>query len=85
VVHQNPIKYYYKSLGASPSGSGVLWNTNRRIGLIEVTVACNIIGLPKKNGVEKPLFDYQKMILDALLIPGSSQVIRNSKGRDFIC
>jgi hypothetical protein len=30
----------------------------------------HIIGLPKKNGIEYPLFDYQKMLLDALLIPG---------------
>jgi hypothetical protein len=30
----------------------------------------HIVGLPKKNGIEKPLFDYQKMLLDALLIPG---------------
>ena len=30
----------------------------------------HIILPPKKNGIELPLFDYQKMLLDALLIPG---------------
>jgi hypothetical protein len=30
----------------------------------------HIIGLPKKGGKEYPLFEYQKMLLDALLIPG---------------
>ena len=30
----------------------------------------HIISLPKKNGIELPLFDYQEMLLDALLIPG---------------
>jgi hypothetical protein len=30
----------------------------------------HIISLPKKNGKEFPLFDYQAMLLDALLIPG---------------
>jgi hypothetical protein len=30
----------------------------------------HIIGLPKKNGIELPLFDYQVMLLEALLNPG---------------
>jgi hypothetical protein len=30
----------------------------------------HIIGLPKKNGIEYPLFDYELMLLNALLIPG---------------
>ena len=29
----------------------------------------HIIGLPKKDGTEKPIFDYQKILYDALLIP----------------
>jgi hypothetical protein len=30
----------------------------------------HIISLPKKNGIELPLFDYQAMLLEALLNPG---------------
>jgi hypothetical protein len=30
----------------------------------------HIVGLPKKDGIEKPIFDYEGMLLDALLIPG---------------
>jgi hypothetical protein len=29
----------------------------------------HIIGLPRKDGTEKPIFDYQKILYDALLIP----------------
>ena len=36
----------------------------------------HIIGLPKKDGTEKPIFDYQKILYDALLIPD----IVNSQG-----
>jgi hypothetical protein len=30
----------------------------------------HIIGLPKKDGVEKPLFDYEKILYNALMLPG---------------
>jgi hypothetical protein len=30
----------------------------------------HIIGLSKKNGIEMPLYDYEKMLFEALLIPG---------------
>jgi hypothetical protein len=30
----------------------------------------HIIGLPKKNGMEKPMFDYEYMLYKALMIPG---------------
>jgi hypothetical protein len=30
----------------------------------------HIVGLPKKDGIEKPLFDYEQLLLNALLIPG---------------
>jgi hypothetical protein len=30
----------------------------------------HIIGLPKKDGIEKPLFEYEKMLYNALLEPG---------------
>ena len=29
----------------------------------------HVIGLPRKDGVEKPLFDYEKLLYDSLLIP----------------
>jgi hypothetical protein len=29
----------------------------------------HIIGLPGKDGIEKPLFDYEKLLYDSLLIP----------------
>jgi hypothetical protein len=28
-----------------------------------------IIGLPKKNNIEEPIFDYEKLLYDSLLIP----------------
>ena len=30
----------------------------------------HIISLPKKDGIEKPLFDYEKLLYNALLLPG---------------
>ena len=30
----------------------------------------HIIGLPKKDGIEKPLFDYENLLYRALLTPG---------------
>jgi hypothetical protein len=30
----------------------------------------HIVGLPRKDGVKKPLFDYKKMLYKALLRPG---------------
>jgi hypothetical protein len=30
----------------------------------------HVIGLPRKNGIEKPIFDYEKMLYKALLLPG---------------
>ena len=30
----------------------------------------HIIGLPKKDGVEYPMFDYEQLLLNALLEPG---------------
>jgi hypothetical protein len=30
----------------------------------------HIIRLPKKDGIEKPFFDYEKLIYNALMIPG---------------
>jgi hypothetical protein len=30
----------------------------------------HIIGLPRKDGIEKPLFDYEKLLYRALLVPG---------------
>jgi hypothetical protein len=32
----------------------------------------HIIGLPQKNGVEKPLYDYEKIIFDTLVKPDGS-------------
>jgi len=29
----------------------------------------HIVGLPTKNGVEKPMFDYQKLLYDSSMIP----------------
>jgi len=37
----------------------------------------HIIGLPKKNGKEFPMFDYQKIIYDALLSDRQIQNFRN--------
>jgi hypothetical protein len=30
----------------------------------------HIIGLPRKDGKEMPLFDYEKLLYNALLLPG---------------
>nr|MDP9288889.1 hypothetical protein [Thermoproteota archaeon] len=32
----------------------------------------HVVGLPKKNGVEKPMFNYEKLVYDALLNPDLS-------------
>jgi hypothetical protein len=37
----------------------------------------HIIGLPKKEGIEKPLFDYQKILYDALQIPGYNNFLND--------
>jgi hypothetical protein len=47
-----------------------IWNSEQhRLEDIRTNGDCcfnHILGLPKKNGVEKPLFDYQKIIFDSL-------------------
>lgn len=37
----------------------------------------HIIGLPKKEGVQKPLFDYQKTLCDTLLIPSTNSTLKH--------
>ncbi len=37
----------------------------------------HILGLPKKNGKEFPMFDYQKIIYDALLLSNRKMTSRN--------
>jgi hypothetical protein len=39
----------------------------------------HIIGLPAKNGIEKPLFDYQKILYNALLDNDYSNTLHNFK------
>jgi hypothetical protein len=39
----------------------------------------HIIGLPTKDGLEKPIFDYQKILYDTLLIPDN----HNTPSHDF--
>ena len=47
-----------------------IWNSEEhRLEDIKTNGDCcfnHIIGLPKKNGIEKPLYDYQKIIFDSL-------------------
>jgi hypothetical protein len=45
----------------------------------------HIIGLPKKNGIEKPLFDYEGILYKALLVPGylNNNPSSNTLGKDF--
>src|SRR5690242_8746026 len=38
----------------------------------------HMIGLPKKGGIEKPLFDYQKILYDSLLDNGYSNILRHT-------
>jgi hypothetical protein len=44
-----------------------VWDKSKRI--LGLNSFNEIIGLPKKNGIPQPLWDYQKMIYRALLIP----------------
>jgi hypothetical protein len=38
----------------------------------------HIVGSPMKNKIEKPLFDYEKRLFDALLIPDSDNPLKNN-------
>lgn len=46
----------------------------------------HIIGLPRKEGIEKPIFDYQKLLYDNLMIPSAlllrSKNIQAAKDRN---
>jgi hypothetical protein len=48
-----------------------IWNTeeHKREDIKTKGVCCfnHIIGLPQKNGVDKPLYDYEKVIFDSLV------------------
>jgi hypothetical protein len=43
----------------------------------------HIIGLPRKNGVKKPLFDYERMLYRALTIPGYLNSYPRVKSKDI--
>jgi hypothetical protein len=52
----------------NPFGYGIFKNTNVKISeQKEIAVLIHIIGLPEKNGTDKPLYDYQKIIFDSLV------------------
>jgi hypothetical protein len=38
----------------------------------------HIIGLPRKDKEEKPMFDYEKLLYDSLLIPDYSNALNHS-------
>jgi hypothetical protein len=40
----------------------------------------HIIGLPRKEGIEKPIFDYQKLLYDNLMIPAA---VKNQPGTSY--
>jgi hypothetical protein len=37
----------------------------------------HIIGLPTKEGIDKPMFDYEKLLYDALLVPENSNPLNH--------
>ena len=39
----------------------------------------HVIGLPRKDGIEKSIFDYEKLLYDSLLIPNPSKLNFNEK------
>jgi hypothetical protein len=39
----------------------------------------HIIGLPTKEGVEKPLFDYEQIIFDTLVTQSGNNLLSNKK------
>jgi hypothetical protein len=43
----------------------------------------HIIGLPTKEGVEKPIFDYEKILYDALLVDDFCNVLNHN--HNFKC
>jgi hypothetical protein len=49
-----------------------LWDSTKHRDIIQKGNCCfnHIIGLPRKNGVKKPIFDYEAMLYKALLQPG---------------
>jgi hypothetical protein len=38
----------------------------------------HIIGLPKKENTEKPMFDYKKLLYDSLLVPDVSNPLKHT-------
>jgi hypothetical protein len=49
-------------------GFGILTNLNKKTSeLMEIVVLTIFIGLPQKDGNDKPLYDYQKFIFDSLV------------------
>jgi hypothetical protein len=38
----------------------------------------HIIGLPKKDNIEKPMFDYEKLLYDSLLIPDITNSLKHT-------
>src|SRR6266487_5039146 len=38
----------------------------------------HIIGLPTKEGLEKPMFDYEKILYDSLLIPHNQKPLNHA-------
>ena len=50
---------------------GIYIFIRKSIEYVDATAAFNhIIGLPRKDGIKKPFFDYEKMWYMALLEPG---------------
>jgi hypothetical protein len=53
-----------------------LWNIEEhKVEAVKVRGACcinHVIGLPRKEGTDKPMFDYERSLYDALLVPENS-------------
>jgi hypothetical protein len=63
-----------------------IWNIeqHKREDVRTIGACCfnHIISLPTKEGVEKPLFDYEKLLYDSIfLVNHSSNVLNHSTGR----
>ena len=60
------------------SGYGILKNTRQKISELKEFLFYYIIGLPTKEGIEKPIFDYEKVSYDSLLVTDFHNSLKHS-------
>ena len=73
------ITSYLKSYEINHFGFGILRSTsNKTSKQTEIAAFNHIIGLPTKGRIEKPIFDYEKLLYDSLLGNEYSNVLNHN-------